>query len=89
MANALYDSTRIDISAGGCMFRATGSIQKFDGFLALYEETTEEIVDENGEDENVRLPEVEVERDGSASETVRQTAFHPAAAAVFRGGARA
>ncbi|HMD67908.1 MAG TPA: type I DNA topoisomerase [Chitinivibrionales bacterium] len=60
MENALYDSTRIDLASAGCTFRATGSIQKFDGFLALYEETTEEIVAENGEDENVRLPEVEV-----------------------------
>jgi DNA topoisomerase-1 len=57
MANALYDSTRIDMTAGPCVFRATGSIQKFDGFLALYEETAEEST-ENGEDENVRLPEV-------------------------------
>ncbi len=57
MTNALYDSTRIDISANGCIFRATGSIQKFDGFLAMYEETVEEPV-ENDEDENVRLPEI-------------------------------
>jgi DNA topoisomerase-1 len=57
MTNALYDSTRIDLTAEGCVFRATGSIQKFDGFLALYEETVEEVV-ENGEDENVRLPEI-------------------------------
>jgi DNA topoisomerase-1 len=58
MENALYDSTRIDIDAAGCVFRATGSIQKFDGFLALYEETVEEPSTENGEDENVRLPEI-------------------------------
>jgi len=57
MTNALYDSTRIDLSAGGCVFRATGSIQKFDGFLLLYEETVDE-TQENGEDENVRLPEI-------------------------------
>jgi DNA topoisomerase I len=57
MTNALYDSTRIDISAAGCVFRATGSIQKFDGFLAMYEETVEE-VSENVDDENVRLPEI-------------------------------
>jgi DNA topoisomerase-1 len=57
MTNALYDSTRIDITASGCVFRATGSIQKFDGFLALYEETVEEPA-ESGDDENLRLPEV-------------------------------
>jgi|WetSurMetagenome_2_1015567.scaffolds.fasta_scaffold03855_9 DNA topoisomerase I len=58
MENALYDSTRIDIDSAGCTFRATGSIQKFDGFLTLYEETTEEAAAEDGDDENVRLPEV-------------------------------
>jgi DNA topoisomerase-1 len=57
MTNALYDSTRIDITASGCVFRATGSIQKFDGFLALYEETVEEPAEE-GDDENVRLPDI-------------------------------
>ena len=57
MANAMYDSTRIDITSDRCVFRATGSIQKFDGFLALYEETVEE-PSEEGDDENVRLPEI-------------------------------
>ena len=59
MTNALYDSTRIDVTAAGCLFRATGSIQKFDGFLALYDESAEE-TQENGEDVNDRLPEVAV-----------------------------
>jgi DNA topoisomerase I len=59
MTNALYDSTRIDITAAGCIFRATGSIQKFDGFLVLYDESAEE-TQENGEDVNERLPEVTV-----------------------------
>ncbi len=56
MENALYDSTRIDLLCNGCTFRATGSIQKFDGFLALYEESVEEAVPENGDDVNERLP---------------------------------
>jgi DNA topoisomerase-1 len=59
MTNALYDSTRIDVTVAGCLFRATGSIQKFDGFLALYDESAEE-TQENGEDVNDRLPEVAV-----------------------------
>jgi DNA topoisomerase-1 len=59
MTNALYDSTRIDITAAGCVFRATGSIQKFDGFLVLYDESAEE-TQENNEDVNERLPEVAV-----------------------------
>jgi DNA topoisomerase-1 len=59
MTNALYDSTRIDVTAAGCVFRATGSIQKFDGFLALYDESAEE-TQENSEDVNDRLPEIAV-----------------------------
>ena len=57
MSNALFDSTRIDVTADACLFRAAGSIMKFDGFLTLYDETFEESP-ENGDDENERLPEV-------------------------------
>ncbi|MFP6625818.1 MAG: type I DNA topoisomerase [Deltaproteobacteria bacterium] len=38
MAPARYDQTRVDISAGKCMFRAVGQVQRFDGFLRVYEE---------------------------------------------------
>ncbi len=58
MENAISDSTRVDIDGDGCIFRATGSIIKFDGFLALYDESTDE-VSENGEKENERLPDVQ------------------------------
>ncbi|MDR3013069.1 MAG: type I DNA topoisomerase [Chitinispirillales bacterium] len=58
MENALFDSTRVDISGGGCVFRASGSIMKFDGFLALYDETTEDTAD-TGEGQNEKLPEME------------------------------
>jgi DNA topoisomerase-1 len=60
MQNALFDSTRVDLTADGCVFRANGSIMKFDGFLALYDEATEDR-QENGEDEdNERLPDLTV-----------------------------
>jgi DNA topoisomerase-1 len=59
MSNALYDSTRIDVASAGCVFRATGSIKKFDGFLVLYEEIVDESA-ENVDDENLQLPEVTV-----------------------------
>jgi len=59
MENALFDSTRVDIGAGGCVFRASGSIMKFDGFLALYDETVEDAAD-TVEGENDTLPELEV-----------------------------
>lgn len=59
MENAVFDSTRVDTTADGCIFRTTGSIMKFDGFLALYDETTEDI-SENGEGANERLPVLQI-----------------------------
>jgi DNA topoisomerase I len=47
MMPALFDQTTIDIKAGRFVFRATGSVQKFDGFLKLYQEGR----DEKAEDE--------------------------------------
>src|SRR6266436_2961762 len=54
MMPALFDQTTIDIQAGRLMFRATGSVQKFDGFLKVYQEGR----DERPEDEEYerRLP---------------------------------
>jgi len=37
MLPAIFDQTTIDISAGDYTFRATGSVQKFDGYLAVYQ----------------------------------------------------
>jgi DNA topoisomerase-1 len=39
MMPALFDQTTIDIKAGRFIFRSTGSILKFDGFLRVYEES--------------------------------------------------
>ncbi|KMQ52901.1 DNA topoisomerase I [Chitinispirillum alkaliphilum] len=55
MENALFDSTRVDIEGDGCVFRATGSIMKFDGFLALYDESKDESAD-SGDGHNERIP---------------------------------
>ena len=41
MAAAIFDQTTIDIAAGRFTFRATGSVQKFDGFLKVYQEAPE------------------------------------------------
>ena len=41
MANALLDTVSADIEANGCTFRATGYSVKFDGFMALYVESTD------------------------------------------------
>jgi len=47
MMPALFDQTTIDIQAGRFVFRATGSVLKFDGFLKVYQEGR----DEKSEDE--------------------------------------
>jgi DNA topoisomerase-1 len=50
MMPALFDQTTIDIKAGRFVFRATGSVQKFDGFLKIYQEGRDE-KPEDDEDE--------------------------------------
>src|SRR6476620_7357928 len=42
MMPAAFDQTTIDIKAGRFVFRATGSVQKFDGFLKIYQEGRDE-----------------------------------------------
>src|SRR5687767_10294010 len=42
MAPAVFDTTTVDFDLGAYMFRSTGSIIKFQGFLALYKEAREE-----------------------------------------------
>ena len=52
MADASLDTVSVDIAADGCIFKASGSTVRFDGFTALYEETK----DAKGENKN--LPEL-------------------------------
>jgi DNA topoisomerase-1 len=42
MAPAVYDSTAADIQCAGEPFKASGRIMKFDGFLKVYSETSED-----------------------------------------------
>src|SRR5690242_6127795 len=42
MVPAVFDQTTIDVSAGDYLFRASGSIQKFDGYLAAYQASRED-----------------------------------------------
>ena len=58
MMPALFDQTTIDIQAGRFVFRATGSVQKFDGFLKIYQEGRDEKTEEDEEAERT-LPLVE------------------------------
>ncbi|MBI4470350.1 MAG: type I DNA topoisomerase [Acidobacteria bacterium] len=57
MKPALFDLTVIDIAAGDYLFRATGSVLKFTGFLAVYEEGRDE-KSEDDEDRVGQLPDV-------------------------------
>jgi DNA topoisomerase-1 len=58
MNPAVFDQTTIDIEAGRFLFRATGSVLKFDGFLKVYEEGRDEKAEED-EEAARKLPLVE------------------------------
>lgn len=51
MMPAVFDQTTIDIQAGRFIFRATGSVQKFDGFLKVYQEGRDEKAEDDDEAE--------------------------------------
>ena len=54
MAPAVFDQTTIDIRAGRFIFRASGSVQKFDGFLKVYQEGRDEKPKEDEDDDEER-----------------------------------
>ena len=63
MTPAVFDQTTIDVAAKGkdgatYMFRATGSVPKFKGFLEVYEEGKDQ-KDEDDEELKHRLPQVQ------------------------------
>jgi DNA topoisomerase-1 len=59
MVPAVFDQTTIDIAANDYTFRATGSVQKFDGYLAAYQSVQEEEEKEDaGDAAGNRLPQV-------------------------------
>jgi len=57
MADAIYDTMRIDIQGGDYLLCATGSRIKFDGYLAVYQEGRD---DEEEREEEGWLPDVRV-----------------------------
>jgi DNA topoisomerase I len=71
MVPAVFDQTTIDVDASGYTFRATGSVMKFEGYLAAYQAVKEE---EEKEDEadaaGNRLPAV-TEGEQLRLETIR------------------
>jgi DNA topoisomerase-1 len=56
MMPALFDQTTIDIRAGRFIFRATGSVQKFDGFLKIYQEGRDETPSSDDDESERSLP---------------------------------
>ncbi|WP_406678400.1 type I DNA topoisomerase [Moorella sp. ACPs] len=52
MQAAVMDTMTVEISAGPCLFRATGSVIKFPGYLRVYQEGS----DGEGKEQEQRLP---------------------------------
>ena len=75
MTPAVFDQTTIEVDARGSdgadyLLRATGSVPKFDGFMAIYEEGKDQKDAEDDELRN-RLPEVE------QGESLKLKSIHP------------
>src|SRR6201981_3055692 len=71
MVPAVFDQTTIDVDASGYTFRATGSVQKFDGYLAAYQAVKdEEEKEDKGAAAGNSLPQV-TEGDQLRLETIR------------------
>ncbi len=75
MSNAIFDSTRIDIAVNGCIFRATGMVMKFDGFLAMYDETREEKNGNGDSSGDVRLPDIKPDTELICKEIIDKQHF--------------
>src|SRR5438445_2163985 len=75
MLPAIFDQTTIDISAGDYTFRATGSVQKFDGYLRVYQlpvlNADREDDEKSDEGEGNALPRV------TEAQTLRLDAIRP------------
>ena len=85
MTPAVFDQTSIDVEAKGkdgaaYLFRATGSVQKFDGFLKVYEEGKDQ-KDEDDDELKNKLPVVTQGRDSEVQKHRAGAALHGAAPA--------
>ena len=91
MMPAVFDQTTIDVAAKGkdganYMFRATGSVPKFNGFLDVYKEGKDE-KDADDEEEKNKLPLVTAGRGAEVQGHRTGAALHRAAAALQRSDA--
>ncbi len=68
MNPAVYDRTTVDIEAGEAVFRATGQVVKFDGFMRVYTEGQDEAAED---DESATLPAM------NEGETLKLLGFDP------------
>lgn len=59
MKPAEYDQTVVEIKGGEFLFRASGRILVFDGYLKIYQEDDSEKSDENNEEDKTKLPTLE------------------------------
>ena len=58
MTAAKFDTTAVDIAVGDGVFRATGQVQTFAGFIAVYQEDVDDTADDN--EDSAKLPLLEV-----------------------------
>ncbi len=58
MAPAVFDQTTIKIKAGDFTLRVSGSVLKFDGFMRVYVEGTDNGTEKNGKKEDAWLPDI-------------------------------
>jgi len=78
MAPAVFDQTEIEIEAGRTLFKAVGSILKFEGFLKVYQEgndTDDPVAESEAGDEGRVLPDVSVGEKLKVEELMHEQKF--------------
>ncbi len=80
MTPAKYDTTSVDLAAGRAdtLFRATGQILVFPGFMAVYLEDADDVEQE----QEARLPLLEEQESVPVDRDIRRAAFHATTAAL-------
>ncbi len=73
MPDAVIDATRIDMNVANATFRSNGSVIKFDGFLAIYEESKES--KDGEENDNGVLPDLKVDTSVDPEKIVKKQHF--------------
>ncbi len=77
MVPAVFDQTTIDIAAGDFTFRASGSVMKFKGYLAVYAAAAEAPAPANGEEEEKEEGEGRTLPRVTAGQTLRLEKLRP------------